>query len=352
LLIAALPLARWWWRHRSNNASRALAALTVLIAFLTFDLIVFGAFTRLSDSGLGCPDWPGCYGQTSPHAAADQVHAAQLAMPTGPVTASKAWIEMIHRYLAMAIGVLIAALTVLAWRWRSQLTISPWWPTVTLAWVVVQGLFGRWTVTLKLYPAVVTAHLLGGVLLLALLVAQFERQRQRAESALPMTLIAAVWALLLVQLLLGGWVSSNYAVLACQGFPTCNGQWWPTMNFGAGFELLRPLGRSANGDALPLDALVAIQFAHRAFAVIVLVAAAALAWRLGRDPASSGRRSGILLAVLLMLQVVSGVSNVVLGWPLVAALAHSGGAAALIALITVLLVRGAAQPQPSALRAD
>jgi cytochrome c oxidase assembly protein subunit 15 len=272
-------------------------------------------------------------------------------MPTGPVTASKAWIEMFHRYLAMAIGVLIAAMTVLAWRWRSRLGISPWWASLTLAWVVVQGLFGRWTVTLKLYPAVVTAHLLGGVLLLALLVAQFERQHQRSGSALPRA-IAAVWVLLLVQLLLGGWVSSNYAVLACQGFPTCNGQWWPAMNFSAGFELLRPLGRSANGDLLPFDALVAIQFAHRAFAVMVLAAAAALAWRLGRDPTPARRRSGILLAVLLILQVVSGVSNVVLGWPLVAALAHSGGAAALIALITVLLVRAAAQPQPSALRAD
>jgi cytochrome c oxidase assembly protein subunit 15 len=354
LLIAALPLARWWWRERRHDAGRALAALTLLIAFLTFDLIVFGAFTRLSDSGLGCPDWPGCYGQTNPHAAADQVHAAQLAMPTGPVTAAKAWIEMLHRYLAMAIGVLIAALTGLAWRWRSRLVISPWWASLTLVWVVVQGLFGRWTVTLKLYPAVVTAHLLGGVLLLALLVAQIEHQRRRQRSgpALPGTLIATVWSLLLVQLLLGGWVSSNYAVLACQGFPTCNGQWWPTMNFGAGFELLRALGRSANGDLLPLDALVAIQFVHRAFAVVVLAAAAALAWRLCRDPASSSRRIGVLLGALLLLQSASGVSNVVLGWPLLAALTHSGGAAALIALITALFVRAAAQPQPSALRAD
>jgi cytochrome c oxidase assembly protein subunit 15 len=198
--------------------------------------------------------------------------------------------------------------------------------------------------------------LLGGVLLLALLVAQFERQRQRQRqrsgSALPGTLIATVWSLLLVQLLLGGWVSSNYAVLACQGFPTCNGQWWPTMNFGAGFELLRPLGHSANGDLLPLDALVAIQFVHRAFAVVVLATAAALAWRLCRDPASSSRRSGVLLGALLLLQSASGVSNVVLGWPLLAALTHSGGAAALIALITALFVRAAALPQPSALRAD
>jgi cytochrome c oxidase assembly protein subunit 15 len=220
--------------------------------------------------------------------------------------------------------------------------------------VVVQGLFGRWTVTLKLYPAVVTAHLLGGVLLLALLVAQFERQRQRhhADSVLPRMLIAAVWALLLLQLLLGGWVSSNYAVLACQGFPTCNGQWWPTMNFGAGFEIFRSLGRSANGDLLPFDALVAIQFAHRAFALVVLAAAALLAWRLCLDPAPSSRRSGVVLGALLLLQSASGVSNVVLGWPLLAALTHSGGAAALIALITALLVRTAAQPQPSALRAD
>jgi cytochrome c oxidase assembly protein subunit 15 len=157
---------------------------------------------------------------------------------------------------------------------------------------------------------------------------------------------------LLVQLLLGGWVSSNYAVLACQGFPTCNGQWWPTMSFGAGFELLRPLGRSANGDLLPFDALVAIQFAHRAFAGVVLAASAALTWRLCRDPAPASRRSGVVFGALLLLQVASGISNVVLGWPLLAALIHSGGAAALITLVTALLVRAAAQPQPSALRAD
>jgi cytochrome c oxidase assembly protein subunit 15 len=342
MLIAAWPLGRWWWRHRRGDADAALGALTLLTAFLTFDLIVFGAFTRLTDSGLGCPDWPGCYGLSNPIAAAAPIQAAQAAMPTGPVTETKAWIEMIHRYLAMAIGVLIAALTAAAWRWRGRSTVSPWWPTAALAWVVAQGLFGRWTVTLKLYPAIVSLHLFGGVMLLALLLAQHRVSRGGPGSVMPVSVpaVAAVWLLAVIQLLLGGWVSSNYAVLACQGFPTCNGQWWPIMDFGAGFQILRDLGRAADGSLLPFDALVAIQFSHRVFAAVVFAAGAALTWRLTRgdaDPAWRGFGRG--LGILLVLQAATGLSNVVLGWPIIAALAHTGGAAALIALLTVVLVR-------------
>ena len=174
LVIALLPLSWVWLRQRGGNANRRLAALTTLTLFLTFDLIVFGSFTRLSDSGLGCPDWPGCYGEASPLGAKADIHAAQAALPTGPVTLAKAWIEMLHRYLAMTVGALILVSAALSWRARAQLPHSPWWATATLVWVIVQGLFGKYTVTLKLYPAVVTLHLLGAMVLLALLVLQHE----------------------------------------------------------------------------------------------------------------------------------------------------------------------------------
>ncbi|MBL8334747.1 MAG: COX15/CtaA family protein, partial [Rubrivivax sp.] len=158
---AALPLAWLWLRHRGSAARVRLAALTAFTVFLTFDLIVFGSFTRLTDSGLGCPDWPGCYGHASPIGAEAPIAQAEAALPSGPVTETKAWIEMIHRYLAMVVGALILAMALASWRWRAELPHSPWWPTATLVWVIVQGLFGKYTVTLKLYPAIVTLHLMG-----------------------------------------------------------------------------------------------------------------------------------------------------------------------------------------------
>jgi cytochrome c oxidase assembly protein subunit 15 len=182
LVVAMLPLSWVWLQQRGRDTSARIAALTAVTLFLTFDLIVFGAFTRLTDSGLGCPDWPGCYGSVSPLGASDEIRAAQTVAPTGPVTFTKAWIEMIHRYLAMSVGVLILVMAVTSWLGRrdgSRLPHSPWWPTVTLVWVVIQGLFGKYTVTLKLYPAVVTLHLLGGMLLLALLTVQHETWRGR-----------------------------------------------------------------------------------------------------------------------------------------------------------------------------
>ena len=160
-VVALLPLSWWWLRQRGAAIDRRLAALTALTLFLTFDLIVFGAFTRLTDSGLGCPDWPGCYGEASPWGARDDIQAAQSALPSGPVTVAKAWIEMIHRYLAMTVGVLILVAAVASWRAVRALPHSPWWATATLVWVLVQGMLGKYTVTLKLYPAIVTGHLLG-----------------------------------------------------------------------------------------------------------------------------------------------------------------------------------------------
>ena len=356
-VIALLPLAWVWVRQRGGHTQRRLAALTALTLFLTFDLVVFGAFTRLTDSGLGCPDWPGCYGQASPLGASVDIQAAQTAMPSGPVTWNKAWIEMVHRYLAMTVGVLILVMAAVAWCERQRLPFSPWWPTLTLLWVVVQGLFGAYTVTLKLYPAVVTLHLLGGLLLLALLALQHEAFRQRPwlmpaalRQATRQATLAAL-AVLAVQITLGGWVSTNYAVLACTGFPQCNGQWWPAMDAASGFTLLRELGLAAQGGPLSFEALVAIHMAHRVFALLATLVLAWLAWRLWRSGTAVLRRFGQALALLLMAQLASGLANVVLGWPLVAAVGHTAGAAALVLTLTLLLARSAAREPAAAARA-
>lgn len=241
--VALGPLI--WWRQRSRASTPAgrLRALTLLTLFLTFDLIVFGAFTRLTDSGLGCPDWPGCYSAASPVGAHEHIEAAQMAMPAGPVTHGKAWIEMVHRYLASGVGLLILVMTVLSWRLRrhdGEAAPSPWLPTLTLVWVCVQGAFGALTVTMKLFPAIVTLHLLFGLGLLMLLAWQREAYEPRPISA-PGALCAAVIVVLLLalaQVALGGWVSTNYAVLACDEFPSCHGgQWWPQLDFAQGFQL-------------------------------------------------------------------------------------------------------------------
>jgi len=360
LVIATLPLSWVWLRQRGRDTRARIAALTAVTLFLTFDLIVFGSFTRLTDSGLGCPDWPGCYGAASPIGAHSDIHAAQTAMPSGPVTFTKAWIEMIHRYLAMTVGVLILVMAAASWLGarrgaaqadgsaRPALPHSPWWPTATLVWVIVQGLFGKYTVTLKLYPAVVTAHLLGGMFLLALLMVQHETWRGRRLSLSPnqWAWAACVTALLWVQIALGGWVSTNYAVLACTGFPTCNGQWWPAMNFDEGFTLLRELGRTDEGSFIPMDALVAIHMVHRLVALVLFTGLCILAWRLWASADAALRRTAGWLLALALWQMISGLSNVVLGWPLAAALAHSAGAAGLVAVTTSLLARARAGRHP------
>ncbi|MGD9832872.1 MAG: heme A synthase [Piscinibacter sp.] len=345
LVLALGPLAWVWLRHRDASPAKRLRALTLLTLFLTFDLVVFGAFTRLSDSGLGCPDWPGCYGSASPLGAREEIHAEQSVRPSGPVTHGKAWVEMIHRYLAMSVGVLIIVMTVASWREARQghSGVSPWWATAALVWVCAQGAFGALTVTMKLYPAIVTLHLLGGIGLLALLavIAEVQSPRPLAVSPGVRRGVQAVAALAVLQVALGGWVSTNYAVLACQEFPTCQGSWWPAMDFRHGFTLLRDLGETKQGDYLPFAALTAIHYTHRLAAYVVLAAMLVLGWTLHRSGEAGTRRLAVALLVLALWQLASGLSNVVLGWPLLAALAHTAGAAALIALLAVAVARSA-----------
>ncbi|MDI3382689.1 heme A synthase [Xenophilus aerolatus] len=349
VLLALGPVAWVWWRHAGTGPARRLHALTVLTLFLTFDLTLFGAFTRLTDSGLGCPDWPGCYGNASPMGARHEIAMAQAAQPTGPVTHSKAWVEMVHRYLATGVGALILVLAVATWVARrrqrvspvshEQMTLSAWWPAATLVWVCLQGAFGALTVTWRLYPAIVTLHLLGAVVLLALLCIQAVRYRQAAEgrapTGVPNGLRNLMWtgaALLLLQIALGGWVSTNYAVLACTQFPTCQGSWWPPMNFSQAFEVWRELGETKSGVPLEFAALTAIHYTHRLAAYLVFAVLGVLAFRLMRLPAL--RAQGRWLAGLALLQLATGLGNVLLGWPLVAAVLHTGGAAAMAVVLT------------------
>ena len=333
LAVASVVLMVAWWRGGLRHKSRAqrVAALAGLTLFLCFDLVVFGAYTRLSDSGLGCPDWPGCYATASPVAAAQPIARAQALAPEGPVTQRKAWIEMIHRYFAMALGTLIILMLVAAALARDARARAL--AGVTLAWVIAQGVFGALTVTWKLYPAIVTGHLLGGMGLLALLSLQGPARADEGARG-----VRDRWALglaalaLLLQIALGGWVSTNYAVLACTGFPQCNGQWWPAMNWSEGFTFARELGRRADGAPIAMTALVAIQWTHRLFAVVFVAAMGWLVARLWRR-GEAARRRAVIIGGLVVIQLATGLSNVVLGWPLAAALAHTAGAAALVICI-------------------
>lgn len=346
-LLGCVPLLVLVWRSRGASPTARLRALTLLTLFLTFDLVIFGAFTRLSDSGLGCPDWPGCYGSASPLGAREEIHAAQTAMPTGPVTHGKAWVEMIHRYLASAVGFLILVMCLMSWRLRGSAlrqglpAPSPWWATVTLVWVCMQGAFGALTVTMKLFPAIVTLHLLGGLGLLMLLAWQGQGYQPKPLALSPALRLGS-WALVvlaLLQVALGGWVSTNYAVLACSDFPKCQGSWWPTMDFEHGFAIWRELGVGRDGDWLPFAALTAIHVTHRLGALLVFAAIGLLAWGLWRSGSDEARRWAWRLLAVALWQFVSGMSNVVLDWPLLAALAHTGGAAALMVILSFMLAR-------------
>jgi heme a synthase len=362
VVVALGPLSWMWLRNAGAAPARRLQALTLLVLFLTFDLVLFGAFTRLTDSGLGCPDWPGCYGNASPSGAQHQIAAAQAAMPTGPVTHAKAWIEMIHRYLATGVGVLILTLAAGTWVLRRRgAAVSPWWPTAALAWVCLQGALGALTVTMKLFPAVVTMHLLAALVLLALLCRQaiaYEHAHQRrAPVAIGPALRAAllaVTALLWLQIALGGWVSTNYAVLACADFPACQGSWWPAMDFRQGFALWRDLGMTSTGEPIGFAALTAIHYTHRLVAYVVVAALVVLSLQLHRIEGL--RREASLLGALAAWQLASGVSNVLFQWPLAIAVAHTAGAAGLVLALTWTLgeTRSAArvaQPAPAPARA-
>ncbi|WP_018413171.1 COX15/CtaA family protein [Methyloversatilis thermotolerans] len=313
---------------------------------MTFCLIVLGAYVRLSDAGLGCPDWPGCYGQVSVIHASEHISAAQEANPHGPVTFAKAWKEMIHRYFAGVVGLCIVGIAVLAWRHRQERGSSPLLATLLVGVLVVQALFGKWTVTMLLKPAIVTGHLLGGLTVLSLLVWLYARtQRPWRQAVSPGLKLAAAAAFLVLgmQVTLGGWVSTNYAALACTDLPTCHGEWVPDMDVRNGFHVVRELGMSPEGDTLDMTALTAIHWMHRVGAVITLLVLGSFAVALIR--AGQAGAGGMLL-LLLGTQIALGAANVLLSLPLPLAAAHNGGAAALVVMMVLINYKARTSAQP------
>ena len=328
-----------------NARIRLATTLSLWGVLLTLVVILLGAWTRLVDAGLGCPDWPGCYGQIAvPDSATALAHS-----PQAPLDAGKAWFEMIHRYVASGLGLLVIALAWMAWRLRHV----PGYPVrislLLLALIMLQGAFGAFTVTLRLWPQVVTLHLLGGMSIMLLLLWLHLRQRQiglHSPRAVRLTRPGGLWllaiALLVGQLMLGGWTSSNYAGIACQGIPSCNGQWWPSMDWGEGFHLTQSIGPSYLHGKLHAEARTAIHMAHRLGALLLGMALLLLAWR---------HRHDVILRPYLWLvlgaygiQLGLGVANVLLWLPLGLALAHTGGAALLVLAMTAAVWRVSSLP--------
>ena len=311
---------------------------TLFAVLLAGVVVVLGAWTRLSDAGLGCPDWPGCYGFLLVPSSDEHVAVAEARFPEAPVEAHKAWPEMIHRYFASTLGLVILGLTIVFVRSRQEIPRPPLkLPIALLALVCLQGAFGAWTVTLKLWPQVVTAHLLGGFTTLSLLWLLYLRQSPGWGGAwtVPANLFVPallVMGLVVLQIALGGWVSSNYAALACPDFPTCHGEIVPPLDMMNGFNVFQSVGPNYLGGQLESDARVTIQVMHRLGALFVLLGGGWLAWRLRRQ----GSRFGALLAAVLAAQIGLGILNVVLVLPLsIATLHNAGGALVLLTLVTV-----------------
>lgn len=273
--------------------------LLVLATLLALCVVGLGAYVRLTDAGLGCPDWPGCYGH--------------MLVPDHATDIGRAWREMIHRYAAGSLGLLILALTLAAWYRPQSRVARPWMETGLCGLVVMQALLGMWTVTELLKPVIVTAHLLGGMLTWTLLAVLCRREYANGNDSEWRGLGCVALAAVLLQIVLGGWVSSHYAGLACPDFPTCQGGWWPD------------------------NVAASIHWAHRLGAVAVLAVVGAYSYVLLRTPAQ--RSFGLAITALLAIQLALGISNILLGLPLPVGVSHNLGAALLLATVAVSLTR-------------
>jgi len=314
--------------------------LNLLTLVLTFCLVVLGAYVRLSNAGLGCPDWPGCYGHIGVPDAQHEVAAAEAAYPERPVEAPKAWKEMVHRYLAGVVGLLIGALAVLAWRDRSR-TLPRHLALAVVGVVLVQIVFGALTVTLKVKPIIVTTHLMLGLTTLSLLWWMWLSTRRTAASAPPAAallkpLSLAALLLLCGQIFLGGWTSTNYAALACPDFPACHDSYLPKGDLGEAFKLWRGLGIDYEFGVLDTAARATIHLVHRYGALVLslmLVTVAGYLLSLRRVPYTS---LGLALLAALALQLAIGIGLILKQLPLWLADAHNAGAAVLLLAVLAL----------------
>jgi cytochrome c oxidase assembly protein subunit 15 len=324
----------------------ALHRLALLAAIVAFVVIVLGAYVRLSHAGLGCPDWPGCYGHVTWPAEPHEVAQANQSFPEREVEIEKAWKEMVHRYLAGFLVLGVVAINILAWKSPAGNGVRKL-SAVLLALILFQAALGMWTVTLKLLPLVVMGHLMGGLATFSLLLwLSWRTSETGLTSRTPMFrqlrgLILAASAVLIVQLALGGWTSANYSALACPDFPTCQGEMWPEMNFSDAFVIWREVGVDYEGGVLDLRSRVAIHMVHRMGALVTFIVLGVLALKLILRPAA--RQEGMILGALLLAQVTLGIQNIVLQLPLINAVAHNGMGALLLAAMLWLLYRSSRQ---------
>lgn len=346
-------------RNTSFPRLRVAALASLGLAII---VILLGAWTRLVDAGLGCPDWPGCYGHLSVPSGAEEIARAEALFPDSPVQPGKGWPEMIHRYAAGTLGLLIFGIAVACFRYRREGAPAAL-AAFAAGFVVLQAAFGAWTVTLSLWPQVVAAHLLGGFTtfcLMFLIYRRLENRRIEDHELPPERRARALgfrpWlygglCLLILQIALGAWTAANYAAVACTELPTCQGELWPEMNFAEGFNLMQSVGPNYLGGRLTNEARVAIHQSHRIGAVVVLLVLGTLFWALMKTARGTGLAGAAGLAQgLLLVQVALGVLNILLQVPLGIAIAHNAFGALLLLALVNLLVRverlGAAPANP------
>lgn len=310
--------------------------LTLFATLLALIVVSFGAYTRLTDSGLGCPDWPGCYGTLSVPESIDQIEKAQAVYPDSPVEVEKAWIEMIHRYIAGILGIMILVIAFMSIKLRDQINYSLKWPFFLLGLVIFQAALGMWTVTLLLKPAVVSSHLLGGMTVLGILTFLMHRnygthRENFVSNRFERKIIRFSLVLLFIQIALGGWTSTNYAALACTDYPTCHGSLIPEMDFSNAFTIFRELGVTSLGEPLSLEALHAIQWVHRVGAIVLLVYLLFVAYILKVNQGFNMWRNVLILVI--SLQFIIGIANLLLHLPIVLATLHNLGAALLVVIL-------------------
>ena len=313
--------------------------ITLFTTIMAFCLIVLGAYVRLSDAGLGCPDWPGCFGTLTVPESQMAIEKAQHTFPDQIIENGKAWKEMAHRYVAGILGLLILIIGVLAHKNKKSLKVNILVPYSLLALVFFQAMLGMLTVTLLLKPIIVSAHLIGGMTTLAILTyISYEHFNKNSKLTLKNDIIFYMTRfsliLIFIQIFLGGWTSTNYAGLACTDFPTCHGEWIPNMDFKNGFNIFRNLGQTFEGAPISLDALQEIQWIHRIGAVTVIIYFSYLSFTLMKY--KQLRFESMLLVALLAAQFIIGIANLMLHLPMVLAVSHNLIAALLVIIMTVI----------------